>query len=85
MSPGIAEKWRELGQELGISSEKINAIGQKYRHSRQCFSQVMSAWLSRKFGGDRFKPVTIRTFARALESESVNESSVADKIVKMKG
>ena len=88
MSSTILDKWEQVGQELGLTTEKLSTIGREYKNSRQCFFAMMNSWLSRK--GLRedipvYRPLTLRVLAHALESKEVDEGRLAAEISKRKG
>ena len=87
-SPTLLEKWKEVGYELGLSSEAIHDIGQGYRTSRQCFFAILNSCIRRKGFRENIpehRLITLRVLIKALRSKEVNESLLADEITKMRG
>ena len=68
----IPVKWRDVGCELGIPGEKLNAIEYQYRDPKRCFSEVFLKWKSQGT-----PPYTWATIIKALRSRQVNEIRIA--------
>lgn len=85
ISDTVKEKWEILGQNLGLTTEILKNIGQKYTNPRQRFYAMLNAWLTRKGTLTISHPVTVRTLVQVLESMEVGEGKLAAELAKRRG
>ena len=72
----IASKWYDVGLELDLSADELDAIKKANRDNPQdCLRDLLRLWLSRV----DTKP-TWRALSNALTSPAVNEQALADTI-----
>ena len=76
------ENWESIGLDLGLSESTLLTIkDDKKNVSRSCLYAVINLWLHSKAK----KQPTWRVLIVTLKSDEVNESELADKIMKEKG
>ena len=74
-------KWEQIGQGLRLSSATINGIKEENSRDDQRLYATLNAWVN----GKEKVQTTWRVLIRALLSEDVNESALADTIMAEKG
>lgn len=75
----IPNKWRDMGVQLGLYHQRLDAIAQiSLGDTNLCFSNVFSLWRNQT----RY-PYTWLRVVQALESAAVQENRLAEEI-KMK-
>lgn len=83
-STTILDKWKKVGQKLGLEDETLFNIERKSKDSRHYYFNVMiNRWAAKK--GMRkdipkFQPASLRAFADALKSEEVGEGDLAEML-----
>lgn len=76
------ENWESIGLGLGLSESTLLKIkDDKKNASRNCLYAVLNLWIQNKAK----KQATWRVLIATLKSDEVNESGLADKIMKEKG
>ena len=74
-------KWEQIALGLGLSSATITDIREKHRRDEKRLYSSLGAWVN----GKEEVRATWRILIRTLQSEDVNESALADKIIAEKG
>ena len=72
----VRQKHVPLGLQIGVKMSEIHAVAKKYTNPSEILLEILSCRLG------KFQPLTWADIAHALRSRSVNESKLADNILK---
>ena len=63
------EKWKDLGEELGLREEDLEAVRADYAHKgvKECLSEMLKHWLRRNYDEAKFGSPTLNNLANAVE------------------
>ena len=74
----IPSKWRDMGLQLGVDQDVLEGIASiSPGDINRCYSNVFTRW---KNQNSTTCPYTWLTIVQALESQTVGEKRLADKI-----
>lgn len=76
LSNNAADKWRQIGIQLNISSSRLNSIDNKYKDDIDKLSETLHLWLD----NDSYKSWNI--LCDTLQSSPVNCSDLAESLRK---